>query len=569
MSKTLGIFASFLILSTMALFWSGCSDSRCCDEPCYESPMSQPCAPVYQQPCAEPCAPACPQPCVQPCAPVCPQPCAQPCAPACGYREQCNPCNPCQPECVPGCLQEPFCKKLPRCEHPSSAELCCVDGITVTGRNPEQCMLGDQYPLEFRISACKDVCDVMVKTHLPDGVSFVKSMPEAQVQGKTLIWEIPSMRKGECIDAKVWLKCECEGPLCACFCGTAIPVRFCALLCAKPVLTCNKCGPEEVCPGDCINYTITVSNRGSCTAHDVMITDNLPKGVEHRSGQKSICIKLGNLEPCETRTANICVTAVERGKVCNTAVVTACDADSTSCQWCTCICCCKVGIDKVGPKEQAIGKNADYQITVTNQGDKVLTNVIVTDMAPSSTSIVAANGATITGNKAVWRVREIKPGEKVNFTITLYTCTPGCFTNRVHVTNDQCCEDCTEFMTRWKGRPALNVQICSPEDLICVGDNISYRITVVNQGSEADNNMVVTVRFPAEVTPTAGTGPTQGTVSGKTVTFAPYKNFGARQTLEYRVDAVAKAAGDARINVEVTSDSVKVPITQQESTIVN
>lgn len=430
-------------------------------------------------------------------------------------------------------------------------------------------MLGDQYPLEFDVRACDDVCDVVVTTHLPEGVSYVRSQPEAKVDGRKVVWNYGGMQKGECRPGKIWVRCECEGEQCACFCATATPVRFCSLLCAKPVLSCEKCGPEEVCPGDAVNYTITVSNRGSCTAEDVVVTDNVPDGLEHSSCLRTLTYKLGSLEPCQTKKINLCFTAVKRGKVCNTAVVSACNADTVSCQWCTNVCKECIEIMKVGPKEQQIGKNADYQITVVNTGDKPLTQVVVTDTAPSSTSIVSANGATVNGNQAVWKLRELKPGEKMTFNLTLTTCVPGCFTNKVHVTDCQGCNACAEFTTRWKGRPALNVTVCDTDNPICVGDPTSYCISVVNQGSEYDNNVVVTVRFPKEITPIAANGDTPGTVSGQVVTFAPYNNLGPRQTLKYRVDARGKESGDGRVMVEVTSESMKTPIVQQESTIVN
>lgn len=584
MRKQLGVLASLLFLGAAMFLWTGCSGSRCCDTSSYEQSNN------WQSACPEPCP--CPQPQACPpasCKPVCPQPqaCPQPacppapckpacapapCKPACPQPQACpQPAcpTPCKHACTDPCGSEPFCKQPARCHFPPSNELCCRDGIIVSARNPGMCMLGDQYPLDFDVKACDDVCDVVVTTHLPEGVSFIRSQPEAKVDGKTLVWYFGPMRKGECRPAKVWLRCECEGEQCACFCATAVPVRFCSLLCAKPVLTCEKCGPEEVCPGDPVAYTITVANRGSCTAEDVVVTDNVPDGLEHSSCLRTLTFKLGNLEPCQIKKVNVCFTAVKRGKVCNTAVVTACNADTVSCQWCTNICKECVELVKVGPKEQQIGKNADYQITVTNPGDKPLTEVIVTDQAPSATSIVAANGATINGNQAVWRVKQINPGEKVNFNITLTTCTPGCFTNRVSVTDCQGCNACAEFTTRWKGRPALNVCVTDTDDLICVGDNTSYCITVVNQGSEADNNVVVTVRFPNEVQPTAATGDAPGTVSGQVVTFAPLNDFGPRRTAKYRVDAKAKASGDARVIVEVSSDSIKTPIVQQESTIVN
>jgi uncharacterized repeat protein (TIGR01451 family) len=429
-------------------------------------------------------------------------------------------------------------------------------------------MLGEQYPLEFLIHACDDVCDVRVTATLPEGVSFIRSQPEAQVDGRKLVWDIGHMDKDECINAKVWVKCECEGELCACFCATATPVRFCSLLCAKPILTCEKCGDEEVCLGDPVRYTITVSNRGSCTAEDVVVTDQVPDGLEHSSGLKTLTFKLGCLEPCQTKQINLNFCSVKRGRVCNTAVVTACNADSTSCQACTNISLCACEIVKVGPKEQMIGKNADYQITLTNPGDKTLHDVVVTDVAPSSTSIVAANGATINGNQAVWKMRELKGGEKATFTITLTTCTPGCFTNRVAASNCEgyCCN--SEFTTRWRGRPSLHACMSNPDE-ICVGETTSYSITVDNQGYEADNNVMIVVKFPPELQPVAGTGDLQGKVSGQTVTYGPINNFAPRQKLNLRVDAVAKAAGDARVNLEITSDSYKVPLTEQESTIIN
>lgn len=572
MRKQLGVLASLLFLCATALFWAGCAD-RCCntDSACEQvcKPACQPCEPC--EPICPPCAPVCPPVCK----PACPPPCAPPCAPACPppCRPACPPpvCQPvCPPPCPPPCPAEPECCKLPvRCKHPSQNELECRDGIIVTARNPKMCLLGDQYPLEFDVRACDDVCDVVVTTHLPEGVTLVRSTPEAKVEGRKVTWYFGQMSKCECRSAKVMLKCECEGELCACFCATAVPVRFCSLLCAKPILTCEKCGPEQVCPGDPVHYTITVSNKGSCTAEDVVITDNIPDGLEHTSCQRTLTFKLGCLAPCESKTVNFCLTAVKRGKVCNTAVVSACNADSVSCQWCTCVCCCAMECSKVGPKEQQIGKNADYQITVVNSGDLPLTDVVVTDNAPNSTSIVAANGATIRGNQAIWRLRELKPGEKATFTLTLTTCTPGCFTNHVHVTNCQGCNGCCEFMTHWKGRPALNVCIVDTEDPICIGEMTTYNITVVNQGSEADTNVVVLLTFPDELEPLRASGDSAAQVSGQTVRFAPYQSLGARQTLKYRVDARAKKSGDGRVKLEVSSDSIKTPIVQQESTIVN
>jgi len=532
MRKQMRVLTSLLFLSVTTLLWVGCSNSNCCyDNNAY---------------------------CQQPCQPVC---CDDPC-------ESCDPCDPCPRVCPAPCC-EPLCKVPAKCKHPSKNELCCADGITVYARNPNMCMLGDQYPLEFTIKACDDVCDVVVNTDLPEGVTYSRSEPEAMVEGRRLTWHIGSMSKGECINAKVYLKCECEGELCACFCASATPVRFCSLLCAKPILQCTKCGPDECRPGEPVNYSITVANRGSCTAHGVVLTDEVPDGLEHCSGLRTLQYNLGDLKPCECKKINISFCAVKRGEVCNTARVTACNADPTSCA-AKCIVCAECAeISKVGPKEVMIGKNADYQITVTNTGDKPLTQVMVTDCAPSQTSIVSANGAKINGNQAVWKMKQLNPGEKATFSITLTTCQPGCWTNRVSLTNCQGCCECAEFTTRWKGRPALTMCINDTADPVCIGEPTSYCIEVTNQGTESDQNVVLVVKFPPEVVPESVSGSVGGTISGQTVTFEPYDNFAPRQTLCYRINARAKASGDARIIAEVSSESIKTPIVQQESTIVN
>lgn len=566
MRKQLGIFASLLLLSVSALLWTGCSsyNDNCCD-PC--PPVCAPCKPECPPPCkpvcAEPCKPVCPPVCK----PVCPPPCPPPCPPKCAPE----PCKPCKPACPPPCAEvcPPKCAApLKACKYGPAGE-CSCNGVTVRAKNPQMCMLGDQYPLDLEITACCDVCEVILTTTLPEGVTYMRSQPEAKVAGRVVTWTFGGISKGQTVPAKIWLKCEREGDVCTCFCVKATPVAFCALLCAKPVLVCEKCGPAEVCPGDPINYTITVTNIGTCTAEEVVVTDTLPEGIEHDSCQKTLTFKLGSLEPCQSKKVNFTVVACKRGKICNTAVVTACNANQTSCECCTCVCCCAIACQKVGPKEVPVGQNADYQITVTNTGDKVLHEVVVTDTAPSATSIVSAPGASICGKQAVWKVRELKAGEKMVFNSTLTTCTPGFFTNSVSVTDCEACNACCEFGTHWKGRPAYDVCIETSDNPICVDETTRFRIVVVNKGQEYDSNVNVVVNLPPELVAVSASGAGAAKVSGQTVTFAPIANVAPRQTLEYVVVVKAKGRGDLRPKVQVSSDFIKNPITQEESLIVN
>lgn len=539
MRKQLGVLTSFLFISATALCWVGCggwgggygkNTANYGNESAYAEPSRNVSGEGYSAPCAPVCAPVC--------APMCAPVCAAPLGPKTDASR--------------------FVGSYIGCE-----------GIKITARQPEMCLLGDQYALDMCVEAYKDVCDVSISTILPEGVTFVRSDPDAEVQGSRLVWNLPHMSKGEHRGMRIFLRCEREGELCACFCVTATPVAFCTILCAKPILACHKCGPEEAFPGDHLNYTISVTNKGSTTAREVVVTDIIPEGLEHISGQNTLSFRLGDLAPCQTKTINIGLCARERGTHCNRAVVTACNADEVSCESCVDVCkyCCEVR--KEGPKELRIGQNADYRITVSNVGDRPITGVIVTDIAPNGTSIVSANGANIAGNRAVWKIDSIKANENVDLPITLTTCTPGYYCNKVdvHTAQNTCCN--AEWCTRWKGVPALNSCVVVLENPICVGEMTSYRVTVVNQGSEPDRNVRLTVKFPEEIAPVSARGASPGQISGQTVTFAPLPMLNARQTVEWRIDGRAKKAGDARIKVEVMSDSITTPIVEEESTRVN
>lgn len=515
MKKNLGIITSLLVLCTAALCWTGCSRTM-----------------GYAD----------------------------------DYRGDCA-VNDCNPRRVEPC-REP-CREPVRCAHPSSNRIC-TDGVIVTASQPQLCILGDNYALDLCVQACIDVCSVEVNAMIPEGVSLIRTEPEnskARQENGRITWNFDHMRKGETRYHRILLRADREGDLCICFCVTAVPVQFCSVLCAKPVLECSKCGPEEVCPGDAVNYVIEVTNRGSCDAEDVVVTDEVPDGLEHSSGLRTLSYRLGTLRPCETKRINVCFCAVKRGKICNSINVTACNASAVSCQACTCVCVCECAVKKNGPKERSIGESADYEIVVTNPGDKPLTDVAVVDQAPAGTSIVEARGAQINGNQAVWRFDELRPGDTKRMVITLTTCTPGYCVNRVYVENCQRCCCSAEAGTRWRGSAALSVCFTDTENPICVGDFTCYKLLVTNQGTEEDTNLKVVVHFPANMVPVSAYGDVPGQISGGNVNFS-VNNIGPRETREFIIKAQGKEKGEARVKAEISSDTVKTPILTEESTLI-
>ncbi len=192
----------------------------------------------------------------------------------CYYNAETECANPCCESYSP----EESCRTRD-CGRTTRSQITC-DGVEVIAHQPDMCLLGDQYCMDIDVHAHRDVCEVTLSTTLPEGVDYVKSEPPAFQDGAKLVWSVGHLKAGCCQRLRICLRCEREGPLEACFCVSATPVAFCTIMCAKPVLCCSCCGPEEACPGDCLEYNICVGNRGTCVARDVRVLDNLPEGLE-------------------------------------------------------------------------------------------------------------------------------------------------------------------------------------------------------------------------------------------------------------------------------------------------
>lgn len=338
--------------------------------------------------------------------------------------------------------------------------------------------------------------------------------------------------------------------------------------CGDPILVCHQTGPCEVKPGEAVQFMITISNRGEVPAEDVILNDFVPPQFVHSSGQTDLVWALGTLGPCESKTVSVYFTAEEKGIVCNFVEASACNADPTRCHFCTCVCECCINLVKVGPKEKKVGEIADYEITVTNTGDKLLTDVILVDYAPTDTMIKGAEGAQISGNQALWRWNELRPCESETVSIQLTTCTPGYYTNRVSVDNCQGCRSCAEAATTWKGSPSLNICFEQENSPFCIGDYNFYTLRITNIGQEDETNVFVAIHFPSLLTPISVDGaPSQ--IRGQDVLFSPIFKIAPRQTIKLSVKAQAQEKGDARVTAEVNSDSLKTALIQQQSTIIN
>jgi uncharacterized repeat protein (TIGR01451 family) len=335
----------------------------------------------------------------------------------------------------------------------------------------------------------------------------------------------------------------------------------------KAQIAIEKSGPETAKIGSLVTYNIVVKNTGNADAENVVVTDTVPAGLSSADGKKTITYDLGTLAAGQSKQIPVTLKADATGKHCNVASVATSNAGSAKDDACTTVVKPGLAITKTGPKEQFLGRVASYEIVVSNTGDTTLTGVTVTDTAPAATRIVKADGATVTGNTAVWNVDQLKAGEKKNLAISLTTGTAGNHCNGVatRATSDNLVAD-AQACTVWKGVPAILIEVVDDPDPIQVGETTTYTIRVTNQGTAPDNNIKIAAKFAKEIDPTAAAGSTAGKVEGKTVTFAPVATLAPKQVVTWTITAKGAATGDHRLKVDLTSDVLSTPVVEEEST---
>ncbi len=480
------------------------------------------------------------------------------------YNGYCAP----QPEaCAPAPVCPPVCPPpAPACDD-SRVVTINTDLIRITKKYPPRVDLNQEFVVEMTAYALDNASNVVITESVPSGVTYVKSDPSASANGDRLTWTLDSLRKGQTKTFRLWLKpTEC-GEICGCTTATAVPYICAPVFVGCPCITCKKTGPARVNCNDPVEFMITVTNTGTAVARDVLVTENLPAEVEHASGQRVLKFPLGDLQPNETKQICVRVKALTRCvRVCNSITTTSANCQGSACECCLDICQSIISIRKTGPAEQYICKNADYQISIKNEGDNILHDVVVTDMAPNGTCIVMAPGASISGNVASWVVKCLNPNEEKSFNIKLTAKTCGVFCNKASVRASDGCGSDTELCTTWKGCSGITVCVCDCEDPICVGSCNTYKITVRNQGVVADKNVTIVATLSPELQAINGSGPTACSVAGQTVTFKPIASLGPKQVAEFIVRAKAVSPGDARVQVELTSDFLTKPVHEEEST---
>ena len=361
-----------------------------------------------------------------------------------------------------------------------------IPGKSVDVENPN---FGDTvtYTVVVTNNGVVDAKQVVVKDILDKGLKFVKATGEYTFDedSRTVTWII-DLAKGESQTFYVTAVAEAYGVLIndvtvgdnTASADVVVPEII-------PDKTANITNPNF---GDKVDYTVTVTNDGMGDANNVVIVDRLGEGLTFVSASdngvwdpvKRTVTWIVDLAKGESKVFSVIAIVSGYGNVTNSLVV----GNKTA--------GVNVTVPEIIPDKTAnisnpnFGDNVNYTVTVTNDGIGDANNVVVKDILGEGLTFVDATG-NYTFDEAThtvtWIVDLAKCESKV-FSVIATVVGYGNVTNFLVVGNKTTGVNVTV--------PEINPDKTVDNEIPNFGDNVTYTVTVTNDGIGDANNVVIT-----------------------------------------------------------------------------
>ncbi|MGO4288185.1 DUF7927 domain-containing protein [Chitinophaga sp. RAB17] len=305
-----------------------------------------------------------------------------------------------------------------------------------------------------------------------------------------------------------------------------------------PMLAITKSGPTTLHAGETIHYLLQVSNNGISNATNAQITDAVPAfisqvqwNVQSITGTATVIsgnTGTGNnvLVTANMNAASSLLIAVQgkvdssfAGTIINRGIVIPAEAgntpDTSEVQTIVSL-RPTVKITKSGPTALQSGENISYTIVATNDGPSIAVNAGIHDAVPTAVTQVvwtatAAGKAVINGaangtGNLIDLLATIPPGTgnsiTVNVTGTVDPAFRDTLKNIAIITPKEpgALPDSSDLVqTVVTANPVLVIEKTGPATVVA-GQDISYTITVGNNGKSNAVNLSVTDTVPANIT---------------------------------------------------------------------
>jgi uncharacterized repeat protein (TIGR01451 family) len=236
----------------------------------------------------------------------------------------------------------------------------------------------------------------------------------------------------------------------------------------------------------------------------------------------------------------------------------------------------KLAVKITGPAKQYANLPVKYHITVRNNGPTTAANVLIAASLPEGSIFVEADEkGRFHFNQVAWLIGDLPAGSSRTVQLVYKVPAAGEFCLKAVALPEGGTRGEDSFCTRFEGVSALLMEVVDSQDPVGVGGKMSYKITLLNQGSAPLTNIRIKATVPPELAVLRTSGPTdpgaklpEPTAEGQAIVFPPLVELKAGERQVYEVFATAVRPGDARFRVVLTADELQKggPVVEEEST---
>lgn len=348
---------------------------------------------------------------------------------------------------------------------------------------------------------------------------------------------------------------------------------------SKPSVRVQVIAPAHAILYQSIPLRIEVTNKGALPLRNVVVTEELPDGLElgaaiqpQPKSEKPLTWEIRDLAPHQVRRIECEVISTKGGKFTTQARATAEGGATATDSAAVTVGEMKLKISISGPQRRLANRPIPYHITVSNLGTMAVTNVQVSDELPRDIQFVSVDErGRKEGYFVRWSLGKLRPGEQRSLFLVLSApMPPGRLLNQVTVQADNNLSDKARSETHIDAASTPVIEIDKQTDWLAVGQKATYTIRLLNPGKKNVLHPRVFIKVPDEMRIRGQRGPTPGQQREQQIHFDPLPVINSGKEERFFVEVEAQTAGVANLRAWWTEgfQEPRTPEIWEDKTIV-